>query len=227
MSSVERSFYDRLHKQVISTQAQHQASQKKRRPAGSSRNPTRSVCPYSLWCTKAWWFLHHPEWPNFGCWYDSWDCVHLQTWFCCLAGVKSWVSTVSLCAQTHAIVRASWAGTTACGHKLTQTHGVLLWSCWPAIMPVHLCCHAQTVCNAHILWFNCDWPIVHGILWWWPAWIYTPAKAKALAHEAASCGSCDCKHMCLCMYRVTPSEQLHQPLTEWKKRKDYAFWRQF
>ena len=45
MSSVERSFYDRLHKQVVSTQAQHQASQKKRRPAGSSRNPTRSVCP--------------------------------------------------------------------------------------------------------------------------------------------------------------------------------------
>ena len=48
MSSVERSFYDRLHKQVISTQAQHQASQKKRRPAGSSRNPTRSVCPYPM-----------------------------------------------------------------------------------------------------------------------------------------------------------------------------------
>ncbi len=45
MSSVERSFYDRLHKQVVSTQAQHQASQKKRRPAGTSRNPTRSVGP--------------------------------------------------------------------------------------------------------------------------------------------------------------------------------------
>ncbi|KAL0028145.1 hypothetical protein WJX77_009970 [Trebouxia sp. C0004] len=40
MSSVERSFYDRLHKQVVSTQAQHQASQKKRRPGGTSRNPT-------------------------------------------------------------------------------------------------------------------------------------------------------------------------------------------
>lgn len=41
MSSVERSFYDRLHKQVISTQMQHQASQSRRRNATSSRNPTR------------------------------------------------------------------------------------------------------------------------------------------------------------------------------------------
>jgi len=67
MSSVERSFYDRLHKQVISTQAQHQASQKKRCPAGSSRNPTRSVGPYPVCCAKAWWFLHRPERHNFGC----------------------------------------------------------------------------------------------------------------------------------------------------------------
>lgn len=43
MSSVERSFYDRMHKQVISTQAQHLASQKKRRKPGSSHNPARSV----------------------------------------------------------------------------------------------------------------------------------------------------------------------------------------
>lgn len=41
MSSVERSFYDRLHKQVISTQAQHQVSKNARRNANSSRNPTR------------------------------------------------------------------------------------------------------------------------------------------------------------------------------------------
>ena len=41
MSSVERSFYDRLHKQVISTQAQHKVSQTRRRNATSSRNPTR------------------------------------------------------------------------------------------------------------------------------------------------------------------------------------------
>ena len=47
MSSVERSFYERLHKQVISTQAQHQASQKSRRSAASSRNPARSVFPCS------------------------------------------------------------------------------------------------------------------------------------------------------------------------------------
>ena len=52
MSSVERSFYDRLHKQVISTQAQHLASQKKRRKPGSSHNPARSVALFVS--------LHHP-----------------------------------------------------------------------------------------------------------------------------------------------------------------------
>jgi len=54
MSSVERSFYERLHKQVLSTQAQHQASQKSRRTAASSRNPTRSGILVVL-CFIAYW----------------------------------------------------------------------------------------------------------------------------------------------------------------------------
>ena len=47
LSSVERSFYDRLHKQVLSTQANHQASQKHR---PRTTGPTRSVLPAALAC---------------------------------------------------------------------------------------------------------------------------------------------------------------------------------
>ncbi len=44
-----------------------------------------------------------------------------------------------------------------------------------------------TVANAvHGSKISRDWPVVHGIPQWLPAYTYIPAKAKALPHERAS-----------------------------------------
>ena len=54
--------------------------------------------------------------------------------------------------------------------------------------------------QAHLLLFSHDWPIVHGIPRWLPAYIHIPAESKALPHELGI-GSC------IQVQRVTTSWQ--------------------